>query len=45
MYWSMDLIEDFVPFELYRSTLDPAECLVEEGASKLGSCDQGMSKY
>ena len=32
-------------FELFRSPPDPEKCLVEEGVSKLGSCNQGISQY
>ena len=33
----MDLIEEFVAFELYRRPPDPVKCIVEEGGSKSGS--------
>ena len=31
-------------FKLYRRPTDPVKCLVEEGGSKSGSIDQGVSQ-
>ena len=31
MNWSMELIEEFVDFELYIIPPDPVNCLIEEG--------------
>ena len=39
----MDLIEEFIAFKFYRMPLYPVNCLVEEGGSKSGSVDQGIS--
>ena len=43
MNWSMELIEGFVDLKLYRSPPDTVNCLVEEGGTKSGSGDQGIS--
>ena len=43
MDFSMDLIGIFVAFKFYKISPDPAKCLDEEGGSKSGSGDQGIS--
>ena len=42
---SMDLTEEFFAFTLYRSPPDLENFIVEEGGSKSGSGDQGISHY
>ena len=39
----MDIIEEFVAFELYRRPPEPVNCLVEEEGSKSGSDDKRIS--
>ena len=39
----MELIEEFFTFKFYRIPPEPVKCLVEEGVSKSGSGDKGIS--
>ena len=41
----MEIIEDFVAFELYRRPPDPVKFLVEDVGSKSRSGDQSISHY
>ena len=36
-------IEEFFVFKFFRMPPEPVKCLVEEGGSKSGSGDQGIS--
>ena len=41
--WSLDLIEEFIAFELYRRPPDPLKCIVEEVGPNSGSDDKHIS--
>ena len=45
MDWSMELIEEFIAFGLYRRPPNLVKYFVEEGGSKSGSGDQSISQY